>query len=356
MRQFRPLTVTSVDHETPDSVRIGFAVAPEFESEFDFLPGQHLPIESEIDGQRVRRTYSLCSQPGEALQIGVRVQPGGKFSEYAANVLAVGDELSAMPPLGQFHANIDPKRARVLAAFAAGSGITPILSIVQATLEKEPESLVVLFYGNRRQQTTMFIDDLYALKNRFPERLQLVFLFSREEQEFPVMGGRLDGGKVAELFASFCARGAPDDVFVCGPDTMIGNVTEALVDLGVDAGVIHTERFGVPRSRSGKQEPPPAVDAGKRVAVTVVMDGHKRRFDMRPEGVSIVDAAADAGIELPYSCKGGVCATCRTHLREGEVRMDANYGLEPWELEQGYILACQSHPLSDAILVDYDRT
>lgn len=356
MRQFRPLIVTSLDRETPDSMRIGLGVAPEFASEFEFLPGQHLPLEAAIGGKKVRRTYSLCSQPGAALQIGVRVQPGGVFSEFVANELAVGDELRAMPPVGQFHANVDPGRERVLAAFAAGSGITPILSIVQATLENESGSRVVLFYGNRRQQSTMFIDDLYALKNRFPERLQLVFLFSREEQEFPVMGGRLDASKVEELYSFFCAGNVPDDVFVCGPDTMIETVSKTLTELGVAEDAIHTERFGVPRARGKVRESAAAEEADKRVAVTVVMDGHKRSFDMSPEGDSIVDAAARAGIELPYSCKGGVCATCRTHLREGEVRMDANYGLEPWEVEQGYILACQSHPLSDSILVDYDRT
>lgn len=355
MRQFHTLTVTRVERETPDSLRIDLDVPAEVRGDYDFLAGQHLPIEIEIDGRRLRRTYSICSPPGEMpLQIGVRVQPGGQFSEYVAEHLTAGDELRVMPPIGQFHADIDPERQRILVALAAGSGITPILSIVRATLENEPGSRVALFYGNRRQRSTMFIDDLYALKNRFPERLQLLFLFSREDQEFPVMSGRLDADKIRELYGAFCAAIEPDDVFVCGPDTMIDTVTATLKDLGVAEDRIHVERFGVPR-KGGKAPPPPVADTGKQVAVTVIMDGHKRSFDMPAEGASIVDAAATEGVELPYSCKGGVCATCRTHLRDGNVRMDVNYGLEPWEVEQGYILACQSHPESDSIVIDYDR-
>ncbi len=358
MRQFHSLTVSRIEKETPDSVRIGLEVPVELAGEYDFLPGQHVPIEVTVDGKRVRRTYSICTLPGQSpLEIGVRIQPGGQFSEFAARHLEAGDTLMVMPPIGQFHANLDPSKARRVLAFAAGSGITPILSIIRATLTAEPSSRVVLFYGNRRQQSTMFIDDLYALKNRFPERLELHFLFSREEPEFPIMSGRLDAAKVRELYSAFCDGLEPDDVFVCGPDTMITTVTDTLTDLGVAAEAIHVERFGVPRKGQAARAAPESPDeGGKTVAVTVIMDGHRRSFDMRADATSIVDAAAAAGIELPYSCKGGVCATCRTHLKSGQVRMDTNYGLEPWEVEQGYILACQSHPLSEELTVDYDRT
>lgn len=357
MRQFHPLTVSSVDRETPDSMRIGLTVPDDLRPEYDFLPGQHLPIELTLGGKRIRRTYSICSSPGVSpMEIGVRVQEGGQFSGFVAEQLSVGDELQVMPPIGQFHAQIDRNKARDCLAFAAGSGITPILSIVRATLEAEPESRVVLFYGNRRQLSTMFIDDLYALKNRYPERLQLHFLFSREEQEFPIMGGRLDAGKIRELYQAFCGHVEPDDVFVCGPDTMIATVTDTLVELGVDRESIHAERFGVPRKPQSAQ-PAAATNSkpGKTVDVTVIMDGHRRSFTMAAAGANLVDAAAAQGVELPYSCKGGVCATCRTHLRRGAVRMDSNYGLEPWEVEKGYILACQSHPTSDELVVDYDQ-
>jgi ring-1,2-phenylacetyl-CoA epoxidase subunit PaaE len=314
-----------------------------------------LPVQTTLDGKIVRRTYSILSVPGQMpLEIGVRVQPGGKFSEFVANELKVGDVLEVMPPFGQFHASVAADNQKTYLAFAAGSGITPILSIVRSTLENEAESRFLLFYGNRRQRTTMFIDDLYALKNRFAERLQLYFLFTQEEQEFPIFSGRLDEEKVAELYAAFCVGLEPDEAFICGPDTMIGAVRTALSDLGMPEDALHAERFGAAKK---KGMPPAVVASGDEhdCEVTVIMDGHKKTFGM-VAGDNIVDGAAAQGIELPFSCKGGVCATCRTHVRDGEVRMDTNYGLEPWEVEKGYVLACQSHPLGDKLTLDYDKT
>jgi ring-1,2-phenylacetyl-CoA epoxidase subunit PaaE len=308
-----------------------------------------------IDGKPVRRTYSICSVPGEGpLELGIRIQPGGLFSEYVADSLQAGDVLQVMPPFGQFHASIDPANAKRYLAVASGSGITPIISIIRSTLEQEPGSTFLLFYGNRRQNTTMFIDDLYALKNRFPERLQLAFLFTREEQEYPIFGGRLDARKTTELYQAFCSDMAPEEAFVCGPDTMIASVRAALVELGMDETVIHIERYGAPRKTPAEKSAAVPVDEHD-CTVTVIMDGHKKSFRMAAEGTSIVDAAAEHGIELPFSCKGGVCATCRTHVREGSVRMETNYGLEPWEVEQGYVLACQSHPVTDKVTLDYDK-
>jgi ring-1,2-phenylacetyl-CoA epoxidase subunit PaaE len=358
MRRFHPLTVARVERETEDSMRVCLDVPPELHEEFRFLPGQHLPLQAVLDGKKVRRTYSICSMPGQwPLEIGVRVQPGGVFSEFVAAELSVGSPLEVMPPFGQFHAHPDATGAGNRVAFAAGSGITPILSILRATLETEPRSRFMLFYGNRRQRTTMFIEDLYALKNRFPERLQLFFLFSQEDQEFPLMSGRLDAQKVRELWQLFCSTVRPDEAFVCGPDTMIDTVSEALTDLGMPAGSIRVERYGVPRRR---RAPPPASalvqGSEERLAsITVIMDGHEKTFDMPASSPNIVDAAAEHGIELPYSCKGGVCATCRTWLREGQVRMNANFGLEPWEVEKGFVLACQSCPLTDRVVLDYDK-
>jgi ring-1,2-phenylacetyl-CoA epoxidase subunit PaaE len=258
-----------------------------------------------------------------------------------------------MPPFGQFHANIDAAARRTYLAFAAGSGITPILSILRATLENEPGSKCLLFYGNRRQKSTMFIDDLQALKNRFTERLQLYFLFSREEQEFPVFSGRLDAQKTAQLFALFCAGLNVAEAFICGPDTMIDDVRKALLAAGMSADAVHAERYGAPRVRERRD---PDETADHLCNVTVIMDGHQKSFVMSSGHANIVDAAAEQGIELPYSCKGGVCATCRTHMQSGEVRMATNYGLEDWEVEQGYILACQSRPLSETVVLDYDKT
>ena len=358
MRKYHLLKVTDVHNETPDSMRVSLTVPEDVREEFQFLPGQHLPMQIALDGKPVRRTYSICSVPGDMpLQIGVRVQPGGRFSEYVASKLKAGDEIEVMPPFGQFHANIDPDHAKTYLAFAAGSGITPILSIVRATLEGERNSNVVLFYGNRRQRTAMFIDDLYALKNRFPERLQLFFVFSQEEQEFEVFSGRLDESRVPRLYEAFCKSLEPDEAFVCGPDTMIDTVKAALVDIGMDEAVIHVERFGAPRKGSGANLQARApVDEEHRAVVDVIMDGHRKSFEMSAASGNLVDAAAEQGIELPYSCKGGVCATCRTHVREGEVSMATNYGLEPWEVEKGFVLACQSVPVSPRITIDYDKT
>jgi len=355
MRKFHPLNVACLENETADSVRVALQVPDEVAAEFEFLPGQHLPVQTTVDGKIVRRTYSISSVPGQMpLEIGVRIQPGGKFSEFVANELKVGDVLEVMPPFGQFHASVESDNQKTYLAFAAGSGITPILSIVRSTLENEAGSRYLLFYGNRSQRTTMFIDDLYALKNRFAERLQLYFLFSQEEQEFPIFSGRIDKDKVAELHTAFCVGLEPDEAFICGPDSMIEAVRSALSDLGMPAAALHAERFGVPKKKANQ----PAVAAASSehdCAVTVVMDGHKKTFVMS-EVDNIVAGAAAEGIELPFSCKGGVCATCRTHVRAGEVRMDTNYGLEPWEVEQGYVLACQSHPVSDKLTLDYDKT
>ncbi|MEM7431126.1 MAG: 1,2-phenylacetyl-CoA epoxidase subunit PaaE [Pseudomonadota bacterium] len=356
MREFHPLTVSDIRQETRDSIRIALDVPDELAEEYRFRPGQHLPFETEIDGKKLRRTYSICSAADQTpIEIGVRVQDGGQFSTFAANDLKVGDTLRAMPPSGRFHVELDPNNAKDYVGFAAGSGITPILSMIKSILATEPNSRFMLFYGNRKQSSTMFIDDLYALKNQYMERLQLNFVFSQEEQEFEPMAGRLDGDKVRELYSHFGQGIRCTDCFVCGPDTMIKDVTDALIDLGMHKDHVHFERFGVPRKTATK----PAVKlpkAAEHAEVTVIMDGHRQSFDMERDDANIIDAAADHGIELPFSCKGGVCATCRCHVQTGEVRMEANFGLEPWEVDAGFVLACQSRPVSEAVTLDYDKT
>lgn len=355
MKQFHPLTVERLEKETEDSIRVALGVPEEFADEYEFLPGQHLPFEVTIGGKKMRRTYSICSAKDERpLEIGVRVQPGGAFSEFAANELKVGDTVEAMPPTGRFHVELDPDNAKDYVGFASGSGITPILSMMKSILATEPKSRFMLFYGNRRQSSTMFIEDLYALKNLHPERLQLNFVFSQEEQEFEPMAGRLDGDKIRELYKHFGAGLRTNDCFVCGPDSMIKDVTEALIDLGMKPEHVHSERFGVPRK--GAKPKADAAIAADQAEVTIIMDAHKRSFGMSCDDDNIVDAAANNGIDLPFSCKGGVCATCRCHVREGEVTMATNYGLEPWEVEKGFVLACQSKPVSDSVTLDYDKT
>ena len=356
MKQFHSLKVVAKTPESKDAIRIAIEVPDELRDEFAFLPGQHLPIQIERDGKPLRRTYSICSAEGcWPLEIGVRIQPGGRFSGFAATELEVGDSLDVMPPTGRFHLPEQRSNGQFHIGFASGSGITPILSIVSSVLNAEPDSRFALFYGNREQNTTMFIEDLYALKNLYPERLQVHFVFSREEQEFDIAGGRIDADKVAELYQRFCDGVDVDQAWICGPESMISTVTEALVGLGMAPDSVHSERFGAPRkgAKPAVADIDGSVDSSK---VTVIMDGHKKSFEMPRTGSNIVDAAAEQGVELPYSCKGGVCATCRTHVREGEVSMATNYGLEPWEVEQGFVLACQSTPQTDEILLDYDKS
>lgn len=356
MKKFHALKVVAKHQETGDSIRIALDVPESLRPDYEFQPGQHLPIQIERDGKRLRRTYSICSEKGRwPLEIGVRVQSGGQFSEFASHELSVGDALDVMPPNGQFHVNLDEANSKFYLGFASGSGITPILSIAASVLQNEPASRFALCYGNRKQSTTMFIEDLYALKNQYPDRLQLHFVFSREEQEFPIAAGRIDADKVTEFHERFCSGDHVDEAYVCGPDSMIETVTGALIALGMSDEAVHAERFGVPR-RGARPETNGPLASKDITAVTIIMDGHQKSFDMPREGASIVDAAAENGLELPYSCKGGVCATCRTHVREGEVRMDTNYGLEPWEVDKGFVLACQSRPVSDKVLLDYDKS
>jgi ring-1,2-phenylacetyl-CoA epoxidase subunit PaaE len=355
MKQFHSLKIKDIQRETRDSIRIELAVPDDLRSEYEFLPGQHLPFQIELDGKKLRRTYSICSGVGQPLEIGVRVQPGGQFSEFAAGELKVGASIAAMPPSGQFHVELNSGNAKDYVGFAAGSGITPILSMIKSILATEPKSRFILFYGNRKQSTTMFIEDLYALKNQYLERLQLNFVFSREEQEFEPMAGRLDADKVRELYKHFGAGLRASDCFICGPDSMIQDVKSALLDLGMDESHVHFERFGVPR-KANRSAPTITPKTAEQAEITVIMDGHKKSFDMQRDDANIVDAAADHGIELPYSCKGGVCATCRCHVNKGEVSMETNYGLEPWEVEAGFVLACQSRPVSESVILDYDKT
>jgi ring-1,2-phenylacetyl-CoA epoxidase subunit PaaE len=357
MPKFHPATVIAKSPETIDSVVLTLSVPDEVADEFGYEPGQHLPVRALLDGKSVRRTYSICAASGDrSLRLGIRVQPEGRFSNYVANELKPGDILEVMPPYGHFNTPLDPANRKTYVAFVAGSGITPVLSIVKSTLETEPHSHFLVFYGNRQRSTTMFVEDLFALKNRFRERLAVHFIMSREPTDITLYGGRIDGEKAAALHKAFMKNLRADDIFLCGPNPMIDDVTRALFALGYDTKQIHSERF-----RAGqKGETPPCVEAKNMprdgTEVTVIMDGHRQTFLMRADDTSILDAAAEHGIELPYSCKGGVCSTCRCLLASGEVDMALNYALEPWELEKGFILACQSSPKTSTIELDYDRT
>ena len=294
MKHFHSLTICAKAPEGSDAIRIALDVPEELREEYRFLPGQHLPIQFERDGKTLRRTYSICSPAGSwPLEIGVRVQPGGAFGEFAAKELEVGDTLDVMPPTGRFHLDANAGGGFHV-GFAAGSGITPILSIAATLLRQDPDCRFALFYANRKQNTTMFIEELYALKNRYPERLQLHFLFSREEQEFEIAGGRLDGDKVAELLRRFCSGVEVDQAWVCGPNSMIDEVSAALIDAGLAREAVHSERFGAPR-QAAAASPVTERDADETTHVTVIMDGHEKSFTMPRSGMTIVDVAAERG-------------------------------------------------------------
>ena len=357
---YHPLKIVEVRPEGSDAVCVTLCVPDELRDTFRFAPGQHLGVRAAIDGQEVRRTYSICSATDEEhLRIGVRVQDRGSMSGHLGRELRAGDTLEVLPPTGRFILTPDAKAARTYCAFAGGSGITPILGIIKNVLRHEQDSRFLLFYGNRTTASIMFAEELLALKDRYPQRLSLYFLMSREPQDVEVFNGRLDAAKVGMLGRElFDARGV-DGYFLCGPDTMIESVREGLVGLGVEPSRIHSEHFTSDAKRPAhapKEEVGLKPDLQKgQTQVTVVMDGRRRSFAMASDGTTVLEAAEDAGLELPYSCRAGVCSTCRTRVVRGAVTMMTNYALEPWEVEAGYVLCCQALPASTELELTYDE-
>lgn len=357
MSRFHAATIVEKTRDTADSILLTLAVAPEVANRFAYRQGQHLPIRAEIDGVSVRRTYSICSSVEErCLRLGIRVQEGGVFSNHVADHLRVGDEVEAMPPNGRFNIPLAPDRAKTYVAFVSGSGMSPIYSIVKTTLETEPGSRFIVFYGNRTRATTMFIEPLFGLKNRFPERLALHFVMSREPSDLDLYVGRLDAAKVTRLHDAVMAEMRADDVFLCGPNPMIDEVAGALVGLGYGPEQLHSERFRAGMSGEPAPRPTATVTPKEGASITVVLDGQRESFHMGPEHASVLDAAQASGLDLPYSCKGGVCSTCRTLLTQGEAEMGLNYALEEWEVERGFILTCQASPKTPEIEIDFDQT
>jgi ring-1,2-phenylacetyl-CoA epoxidase subunit PaaE len=358
MISYHPLTIAELRPEGSDAVCVALDVPDELRDTFRFEPGQHIGVRATIDGQEVRRTYSICSATGDRhLRIGVRLQERGSMSGHLGGKLRVGDKLEVLPPTGRFFLTPDAKAARTYCAFASGSGITPILGIIKNVLRHEPGSRFLLFYGNRTTASIMFAEELLALKDQYPQRLSLNFLMSREPQDVELFNGRLDAAKVGELGRElFDARGV-DAYFLCGPDTMIDSVREGLVGLGVEQGRIHSEHFtsDVKREVRLKPDPQEPPKQKEQTQVTVVMDGRRRSFAMGSDGTTVLEAAEQAGLELPYSCRAGVCSTCRTRVVRGAVTMMTNYALEPWEVEAGYVLCCQALPASPELELTYDE-
>jgi ring-1,2-phenylacetyl-CoA epoxidase subunit PaaE len=329
---------------------------------YRFVPGQHLGIRAHVAGQELRRTYSICSGIGEKLlRIGVRVHDQGSMSRHLARNVQVGDLLEVLTPTGRFFAQPDATVARTYCAFASGSGITPILGIFRNVLAREPHSRCLLFYGNRTTASIMFAEELLALKDCHLQRFALYFLLSREPQDVELFNGRLDRAKVALLGKSLFEPGAVDAFYLCGPGSMLEDVRAELLSLGVDAARIHAEHYTTEAASASGGESTAGASSSELSAaagmtqVSVVMDGRQRSFTMPGTGTTVLEAAEAEGLDLPYSCRAGVCSTCRTKVTRGRVTMKENYALEPWEVEQGYVLCCQALPASAELELTYDE-
>lgn len=352
---FHRLRVAEVDRLTDDSVAITFDVPDELRDAYRFTPGQHVTIRCDLGGQGVRRNYSICSPAScGRLRIGVKRLPGGAFSSYASERLRPGDLLEVMTPTGRFFTPLDPANAKYYAAIAAGSGITPIMSLLASTLETEPRSQATLLYGNRMASSIMFLEDLQDLKDRYPDRFWVLNFLSREPQESAVLSGRINRAKLARLFTTVLPPGEVDEWFLCGPFEMVQEVRAALASSGVDSGRIHTELFHVGALPPQPTVAQPSAAAAGRSTVTVTLDGRATSLELERNGEPILDAVLRARPDAPYACKGGVCGTCRAKLLEGTVGMERTFALEQDEISRGYVLTCQSHPTSDTVDLDYD--
>ena len=357
---FHPLPVSGLDRLTDDALAITFAVPGDLRDTYAFQAGQHVTVRwsgasSDAD---IRRSYSISSTPAELavtgrLRIGVKEIPGGVFSAYAATGLRVGDAMEVLPPLGHFTTAFDPARVRRYGAVVAGSGITPVLSLVATALSVERSSTFTVLYGNRTASTVMFAEDLADLKDRYPDRLHVIHVLSREVSDSELLSGRIDAPRLHRLLDALVPE-ATDEWFLCGPYAMVVDARGVLAERGVPETALHTELFHVPEAgAAAATTPAPAATGQGEVTVTVRLDGRESLVTMG-RGERVLDAALRVRAELPYSCRGGVCSTCRAKVVEGEARMVRNWALEPGDVAAGYVLTCQAQPLTDTLTVDYD--
>ena len=356
MSKFYALPVAKVKNETRDTIAVTFAVPAELADSFSYQQGQHLTLRAQIGDEDVRRSYSICSavQDG-ALRVAIKRTPGGLFSSWANDHLKPGMTLDVMPPMGHFNVPLDADNARHYLAFAAGSGITPILSIIKTTLLAEPKSSFTLFYGNRASSSVIFKEELTDLKDTYMERLNLAYVMSREQQDIELFNGRITREKCEQFLQHWIRVEDVDIAFICGPEDMMLGVSAALQEAGMPKQNIKVELFAA--SIPKHQHKPRVFDATVRheTEVTVIMDGNHTSFSMDKDKESILDAGLRAGIDMRYSCKGGVCSTCRCKILDGKVDMDVNYALEDYEIARGFVLSCQSFPITDKVVIDFDQ-
>ncbi|HYL02562.1 MAG TPA: 2Fe-2S iron-sulfur cluster-binding protein [Steroidobacteraceae bacterium] len=356
MLRFHSLRVADISPDAEDAVAIALEVPAELREEYRGSAGQHVVVRTQLDGAEVRRTYSLVNAPGEwPLRIVPRVHPHGTMSRYLAEQLRAGDSLDVLPPNGSFTPRPARTAGALYVAFAAGCGITPVLSVTRALLAGAGNRVIV-FYGNSGSARTMCLEELLSLKDRYLERLALHFLMSREPQEVELYNGRIDAARVRQFAGALFDPRQVAEYFLCGPGDMIEQVAATLRSLGAGEAPIHSEHFTVATAPERPAAAAPAAGPAAGTAeVTIHMDGRRRSFTMQLDGETVLDAAARAGVELPFSCRAGVCSTCRTKVVRGEVEMAQNYALEDWELAQGYVLACQSRARSALLELDYDE-
>ena len=352
---FHPLTIKDIRRETAECVSLLFDVPETLRPLFNFAHGQNITLKAMIDGEEQRRSYSICTSAlDQELRVAIKLINGGKFSTFANSHLKIGDQLEVMPPTGRFNTPLDQNNAKKYVAFAAGSGITPILSIIKTTLQTEPKSFFTLIYGNRSLQSIIFFEELEALKNKYPQRFNLVHLLSREKTDTTLSYGKINNEKLEALLKLINYSGT-DEFFICGPESMIFCVKAFLENKKVPNHKIHFELFSSATQyqtsiNNGSDE---EVNIGKS-HITVTLDGRSFQFDLAYNSESILEAALKEGADLPFACKGGVCCTCRSKLLSGKVDMKVNYALEQEEVEQGFILTCQSRPLTEVVEIDFD--
>jgi ring-1,2-phenylacetyl-CoA epoxidase subunit PaaE len=356
MSKFYPLTVAKVKHETRDAIAVTFDLPPRLQEAFQYRQGQHLTLRAMIDGEDVRRSYSICSAvQDKQLRVAIKRVPGGLFSTWANECLKPGVTVDVMPPEGRFNLPLDPESKRHYLAFAAGSGITPILSIVKTTLLAEPQSRFTVLYGNRASSSVIFRDELAELKDVYMERLNLVYVMSREPQDIELFHGRITQDKCRQMFQRWLRVEDVDYAFICGPEDMMHGVSAALHEAGMPKERIRIELFAASAPLAVREQRAVyAVEKRHQTEVTVIMDGNHASFTMDKDKESVLDAGLRAGIDLRYSCKGGVCSTCRCKVLEGQVEMDVNYALEDYEVARGFVLSCQSFPVTDKVVIDFD--
>lgn len=350
MTVFHRLHVAAIERETPDAVAITLQVPDELKSDYRYIPGQHLTLKAQISGEELRRCYSICSAPQDGiLKIGVKAIHQGRFSSFINQEVKVNDALEVMRPQGRFGYQPQPQTEGNYLAIAAGSGITPILSIIKTTLQLEAKSRFTLIYGNSTSRSVMFKEALSDLKNRYPQRLHILYLFSQEHQESPLLNGRVDQQQLQAIGKSLLSFSTFDHAFICGPDSMMDDAHQVLEQAGLPAEQIHSERFNsnnIVRPNHGRNS--------SVTQVEILLDGRRLKIDLDAADNSILDAALRQGADLPYACKGGVCATCKCKLQTGEVTMAVNYSLEPDQLANGYVLSCQSWPRGTGVVLDFD--